>query len=90
MAETVLEGRTVQTGAEQSLWVHTPLNLGHRVLLALCSVTAGDRGTVPSIILHLICGRLAKAPLRSVLGGKGDLLPRFQFPQQLTPGGFCF
>lgn len=73
-------GRIVQIGAEQSLWVCTPLNLGQRVLLTLWSVTAWDRGTVPGIMLHFVCERLVKAPLGSVLGGKGGLLPRFQFP----------
>lgn len=60
-------GRIVQIGAEQSLCVCTPLNLGQKVLLlTLWSVTAWDRGTVPGILLHLVCGRLANPPGVSV------------------------
>lgn len=39
----VQAGRIVQTGAEQSLWVHILLNSGQRVPLTLWSVCVGQR-----------------------------------------------
>lgn len=75
-------GRIVQTGTEQSLWVHTAQSLGQRV------------HPVNAVVCHCMeqrnCSRHHTAlglwevgkppPPGLVLGGKGGLLPRSQFP----------